>query len=571
MIMLCVLFGCIEQICADQADSISVEALNSQTLNNTAMNDSEIWVQIASGDEDTVLKVVEKLVATYHPKYFQFLKAISQGEVYRSLAVHNHHGIVMTGEEKNDNEGNSVYPLYMPDSAKTLIKTHTGDTLFASLDSLQEVPAGRLVRIAVMPFIDAMDLLLGTPEKKKQAAENMANNGDSSKLSLLKKALEIETDKQISASLQVSLAKLELKYADPVGRLQAALNLSDLNNPLAIPVLESRLKTVDAGGESDPRIRIHIQESLQELKTFQTMMAGIQTIFIGLSLSSILILIALGLAVIYGLMGVINMAHGEFMMIGAYTTFLVQTLCVKIFPSQPDLFFLLALPFAFIVAGLFGMAIEWLIVRHLYKRPLESLLATWGVSLLLVQGARSIFGDLTSVSLPMYLSGGLEIAPQVVLPFNRIFIIGLTIVMMLGLFLIFYRTNFGLKLRAVTQNRAMSSCLGVSVRKVDNLAFFLGSGIAGVAGWAMTLIGNVVPNMGQTYIVDSFLVVVTGGVGKLLGVLWAGLGIGFTTKIVEPMFEAVYAKVFILILIILFLQVRPTGIFPQRGRNDQDA
>jgi urea transport system permease protein len=211
---------------------------------------------------------------------------------------------------------------------------------------------------------------------------------------------------------------------------------------------------------------------------------------------------------------------------------------------------------------------ETLVIRHLYSRPLESLLATWGVSLLLIQGARSIFGDLTAVKLPQLLSGGFEIAPQVVLPYNRMFIMALATAIVLALLALFFRTNFGLRLRATTQNRDMSACLGIPVRHVDAMAFALGTGVAGVAGWAMTLIGNVVPNMGQTYIVDAFLVVVTGGVGKLLGTISAGLGIGIFNKILEPVFEAVYGKVILLGLIILFLQSRPTGLFPARGRNE---
>ncbi|NKB68319.1 MAG: urea ABC transporter permease subunit UrtB [Candidatus Latescibacteria bacterium] len=296
----------------------------------------------------------------------------------------------------------------------------------------------------------------------------------------------------------------------------------------------------------------------------------VQTVFIGLSLGSILIVMSLGLAIIYGQMGVINMAHGEFMMIGAYTTFVVQNLCLAVLPpGYADLFFAFSLPFAFLVAGGFGLLLETLVIRHLYSRPLESLLATWGISLILVQSARSIFGDLTAVKLPQLLSGGWEIAPQVQLPYNRMFIMGLAVAIVGGLLALFFRTRFGLRLRATTQNRDMSASVGVRVRRVDALAFMLGTGIAGVAGWAMTLIGNVVPNMGQTYIVDSFLVVVTGGVGKLLGTISAGLSLGIFNKVLEPIFEAVYGKVILLGLIILFLQWRPTGLFPARGRSEE--
>ena len=235
-----------------------------------------------------------------------------------------------------------------------------------------------------------------------------------------------------------------------------------------------------------------------------------------------------------------------------------------------DLFFLLSLPIAFFAAGSMGLLIETAVIRHLYNRPLESLLATWGISLILIQLARTIFGDLTAVKLPQILSGGFELAPQVILPYNRLFIIGFTCLILIALIAFFFKTRFGLCLRAVTQNRDMSACMGIPTRRVDAIAFFVGTGIAGIAGWAMTLIGNVVPNMGQTYIVDAFLVVVVGGVGKILGAVVAGLGIGISNKVIEPFAEAVYAKVLILGLIILFLQLRPTGIFPAKGRHEDE-
>ena len=226
-------------------------------------------------------------------------------------------------------------------------------------------------------------------------------------------------------------------------------------------------------------------------------------------------------------------------------------------------------PLAFLVAASFGLVLEALVIRRLYSRPLESLLATWGISLILVQAARSIFGDLTAVRLPKILSGGWELAPQIILPYNRMFIMALAVIVVGGLLTLFFRTRFGLRLRATTQNREMSACVGVPVRRVDSLAFALGTGIAGIAGWAMTLVGNVVPNMGQTYIVDSFLVVVTGGVGKLMGTISAGLGIGIFNKVLEPVFEAVYGKVILLGLIVFFLQSRPTGLFPAKGRSEE--
>jgi urea transport system permease protein len=296
----------------------------------------------------------------------------------------------------------------------------------------------------------------------------------------------------------------------------------------------------------------------------------IQNLFSGVSLGSILILMALGLAVIFGLMGVINMAHGEFMMIGAYATYLVQVFFVSWFPAASGWFLAFSFPAAFLAAGAMGMLIEATIIKRLYGRPLETLLATWGVSLLLIQIARTIFGDLTAVQTPPFLGSGWEILPGLVLPYNRLFIIVLTTAIVTGMTLLFFKTTLGMKVRAVTQNRAMSACLGVRTRRLDCVTFGIGTGIAGVAGCALTQIGNVDPGMGQNYIVDSFMVVVTGGVGKLVGAVFAGFGIGTLNKFLEPFFQAVYAKVILLGLVILFLQWRPSGLFPAKGRHEDN-
>ena len=296
----------------------------------------------------------------------------------------------------------------------------------------------------------------------------------------------------------------------------------------------------------------------------------IQYIFSGLSLGSILILVALGLSIIYGLAGIINMSHGEFMMIGAYTTYCIQQLFILYLPQAwLDMAFFISLPLSFMVAGLFGLIIERLIIRHLYSRTLESLLATWGISLILIQIARNLFGDLTAVKAPAVLSGGLQIAEGLMLPYNRLFIMALTVAVFICVYFLFQKTRLGIKIRAVTQNRNMSACVGISTKKIDMITFMIGSGLAGIAGCAITLIGNVVPNMGQTYIVDSFLVVVSGGVGKLAGCVVSGLGIGIFSKIFEVNFEAVYGKALVLIFIIIFLQYRPKGLFPDKGRADE--
>jgi urea transport system permease protein len=286
---------------------------------------------------------------------------------------------------------------------------------------------------------------------------------------------------------------------------------------------------------------------------------------------------ALGLAITFGLMGVINMAHGELMMIGAYVTYEMQ-LAFGHTPDNPvDGYYLAALPAAFLVAAFVGLIMEWLVVRHLYNRPLESLLATWGVGLILIQLARVIYGDNIGVNAPTWARGGWEVTQDVILPYARLYLLGLCVACVGFVYFIMQRTKQGMLMRATMQNRDMAESLGVRTRNVDRFTFALGSGIAGVAGYGWTIIGGVTPDMGQTnFIVDSFLVVVAGGVGELAGVICSGLGIGVITKTIEPiefgdfLVGPVWAKVVLLILIVAFIQFRPSGLFAPKGRSADD-
>jgi urea transport system permease protein len=277
---------------------------------------------------------------------------------------------------------------------------------------------------------------------------------------------------------------------------------------------------------------------------------------------------ALGLAIVFGIMGVINMAHGELMALGAYATFVVQNVFRARWPQYFDAYFVVALPVSFLIAAAVGVALERGVIRRLYGRPLETLLLTWGASLIIQQGLRLWFGAANvDVASPSWLSGGVAVMAGLTLPWNRVFIMALAALSVAGMYGLLFRTSAGLRIRAVTQNRPMSACLGVRAGRVDALTFGLGAGLAGLAGCALTQIGNVGPSLGQNYIVDSFMVVVTGGVGKLAGTILAAVGIGGLNKGVEPALGAVFAKVAILIAVILFLQSRPAGLFAARGRN----
>ena len=346
--------------------------------------------------------------------------------------------------------------------------------------------------------------------------------------------------------------------------------MGKLRSQNAIPALKELVQSANepAATEEQKRIGQTAAEAIERIESWGVWSTAIETIFRGISLSSILLIMSLGLAVVFGLMGVINMAHGELMMVGAYTAFVVQECFKAYMPAEWfDHYFLAAMPAAFLAAALVGLVLEATIIRFLYGRPLETMLATWGVSLVFIQIARVYFGDLTSVTAPAWLNGGAQALVGVYLPYNRVFIIGLSILCVAVIYLLLFRSSIGLRVRAVTQNRNMSACLGIPTRKVDAYTFAFGSGLAGVAGWALTLVGNVEPGLGQNYIVDSFMVVVTGGVGKLAGTIVASLGIGGLNKVLEPSLGAVYAKVLILVLVVLFLQRRPSGLFAMKGRH----
>jgi len=320
--------------------------------------------------------------------------------------------------------------------------------------------------------------------------------------------------------------------------------------------------------EEDLSVKSQLQASIKDIKAALVWGERIGTLFTGLSLGSILLLVALGLAITYGLMGVINMAHGELMMIGAYATDSVQVAFRTYWPSGFDYYLAAALPAAFLSAALVGAVLEKLILRHLYGRPLETLLATWGISLALMQGVRSLYGaQNVAVENPSWMSGGVELLSNLTLPWNRMMIILFAFFVLIFMALLISRTRLGLFVRGVTQNRPMASCMGINTARIDTYAFSLGSGIAGLAGCALSQIGNVGPDLGQGYIVDAFMVVVLGGVGQLMGTVYAALGLGVLNKLLEGLTGAVLAKIAVLVLIIIFIQKRPQGLFALKGRS----
>ena len=335
--------------------------------------------------------------------------------------------------------------------------------------------------------------------------------------------------------------------------------------------LEKMLKSIEKDKDADPQIQRTYGKTIRKIDTYQGRISFLANLFFGISLGSVLILMALGLAITFGLMGVINMAHGELMMIGAYTTFEMQKLFNHTIEDSNNWYYVFALPASFLVAAFVGFLIEILVVRHLYKRPLESLLATWGIGLILIQAVRLRYGDNIGVNAPTWGRGGIEVIQDFVLPYGRCFIIVLCTLSVLSIYYLMRYTELGLKMRATMQNRDMASSLGVNTNFVARYTFAFGSGIAGIAGYAWTLVGGVTPDMGQTnFIVDSFLVVVTGGVGEIIGVVCSGLGIGGITKAIEPTIGTIWAMILLLVAVVVFIQFKPSGLFAPKGRLADD-
>lgn len=396
------------------------------------------------------------------------------------------------------------------------------------------------------------------------AARQLQKSAQPAQVALLDRRYASEPDAAVRAALGLALANLQLGASDPSVRLAAVRLLEETGDPTARTRLETLLQPEM---ETDPTVRTAAETSLAQVKRKLLVGEVLGQAFSGLSLGSILLLAALGLAITFGLLGVINMAHGEMLMLGAYSTYMVQVVVQRYAPGVLEFYPLIALPVAFAVSAGVGMALERTVIRHLYGRPLETLLATWGISLILIQAVRLLFGaQNVEVSNPAWLSGGIQVLPNLILPYNRLVIIAFALAVVLLTWLLLNRTRLGLNVRAVTQNRNMAACCGVSTGRVDMLAFGLGSGIAGLGGVALSQVGNVGPDLGQSYIIDSFLVVVLGGVGQLAGSLWAAFGLGIANKLLEPQIGAVLGKILILALVILFIQKRPQGLFALKGR-----
>lgn len=506
---------------------------------------AEQALQLVEGEADERVAQLLQLAASDDPRAHALIRALSD----ESVQVQEGRVLVVQGAQAVDAVSGEAVPL-------------------GSL--AEEAVVNNRLRGALDSALAGMDLLEGDNTRQAQAAATLQRGAfddpNPAQLPLVERALSAEFASKLDPAKRESLllaqAALHLASNDAAQRIAATQKLAQTGQPIVKALLAQRLAV-----EADATVKTALGQALRTVENRLDTAAALGQMFTGISLGSILLLAALGLAITYGLMGVINMAHGELIMIGAYATYLVQVAFRQYLPDAFDWYLLAALPLSFLAAALVGAAMERSVIRFLYGRPLETLLATWGISLVLMQGVRSLFGaQNVGVENPTWMSGGITLMGSLTLPWNRIVIVAFALAVLLAVALLIGKTRLGLFVRAVTQNRPIASCMGVNTARIDTYAFALGSGIAGLAGCALSQVGNVGPDLGQNYIVDSFMVVVLGGVGQLAGTVYAALGLGLLNKLLEGWVGAVLAKIAVLVFIIVFIQKRPQGIFALKGR-----
>lgn len=512
--------------------------------------DRSVISGLASDTAMERLRAIEEIAAIGDSDALRLLVALQNSEVM----------VTDTGQIVLENEEWDV------------IDAITLEVLDPQPDMYDTVIVNNRMRSQLESAVGVLQLLSDDREIRLTSAKSLQDNLSPSLLKVLNKALAQETDQEIIRILKESQSVILLNAADSQQRMGAVNYLASSSERRVREVLASKLEKNNLGAyqEESPEIRVAIESAVATIDRKLTLIDYFGRLFSGLSLGSILLLAAMGLAITYGLLGVINLAHGEMLMIGAYATYVTQQVFIKYLPNHLDFYVIAAIPMAFLCSAIIGVILERSVIRWLYGRPLETLLATWGISLFLIQLVRQIFGaQNVEVSNPTWLSGGVELW-NIVMPFNRIAIIVFAALVLIGIWLVISRTRLGLFIRSVTQNRSMAACVGVNTAKVDMLAFGLGSGIAGLAGVALSQIGNVGPDLGQAYIIDSFMVVVLGGVGQLAGTVYAALGLGVFSKLIEPGVGAVLTKIIILVFIIAVIQKRPQGLFALKGRFVED-
>ena len=519
------------------ADEAAVAEIQTETPARPAPADFQTALQgLAANDFNTKQAAVEALAASGHAHTLDILAALADGRLFASGDAFYIQNV----------QTDTFAPIDAPDAAAE------------KPEGARKITVNNKIRQWVRHYVAENALLSSHPAERKAAMMQMLQKNDAAALAQVQTALPKETDKNVRALMETYIARADLQSADTSRHAAAIDVLGKSALPENLSLLQNYVQTA-----STPALKAQAQKAISSIETKLDLLKGAETLSFGLSLGSVLVLTAIGLAITFGVMGVINMAHGELMMIGAYCAYVVQLLM----PNHIGWSIAVAIPVAFLVSGFVGVLIERFVVRYLYGRPLETLLATFGISLILQQAVRSVFSPLNRlVQSPEWMSGAWEVMPGLSITWNRVYIFIFCLLCFFTLLAVMKRTRLGLEVRAVSQNRHMARAMGISDRKVDMLTFGLGSGIAGVAGVALSQLTNVGPNLGQQYIVDSFMVVVVGGVGNLWGTLVSGLTLGVLNKLFEPWLGAVLAKAIVLVLIILFIQKYPRGLFPQKGR-----
>ncbi|SUZ79479.1 uncharacterized protein METZ01_LOCUS32333 [marine metagenome] len=505
----------------------------------------EIVQALATARRNEIPALVENIAELEDSRRRSFLESMLEGQIY------------FTRQEER------VVKAVRIEEQFQISDSLTGEDLgLVGTRAVGRVSVNNSLRRNLRLLIAGIDLENEDPEIRLSAVEYLVSQAATESREQLLQLKTVEIDNAVSQAIEEGLALVDLSSEDPSLRSAALDQLSgNLKN-----TIRNAIRQV-AEGDPDPDIQTKAEEILYSIQSKVELYGYVQTLFFGLSLGSVLLLAAIGLAITFGVMGVINLAHGELIMLGAYTTYVVQ----QTFPNSIELSLLIAVPAAFIVSGLFGIAIERGIIRFLYGRPLETLLATFGISLILQQLVRTVFSPQNRpVSNPDWMSGQWQLNEVLAFNYNRLYILIFCIIVFALLSLLLKKTKLGIEVRAVAQNRAMAKAIGVRSSWVDALTFGLGSGLAGIAGVALSQLTNVGPNLGQAYIVDSFMVVVFGGVGNLWGTFYGSFILGITNKIMEPWAGAVVAKILILVFIILFIQKQPKGLFPQKGRGMEE-
>lgn len=503
----------------------------------------EAWQALNTKSYDQKARAIDAIVQHNPPEAVAALKALLEGQLYIS---------------KNDE---NLFVMREVDEQYEFTPLFEGETVTQERKrGFKKIRINNRIRILIRQSLASMQLKHADAAVRLAAVLELLKQPDAESANLIETMIPDEEDARVLAAMRTLLAVTQLENGDEIAQGQAIETLSQSLNPSALNALLSYQAP-------NKTLQKKTRAAIRKIDGQRDLYAKAETVFFGLSLGSVLALSAIGLAITFGVMGVINMAHGELMMIGAYTTYVIQLLM----PNHIGASIIVAIPAAFVVAALVGIAIERGVIRHLYGRPLETLLATFGISLILQQVVRSIFSPLNrSVETPQWMSGVWQFNEVFALTWNRFYIILFSLAVFVALIMVMRKTTLGLQVRAVSQNRTMARAMGVRSEWVDALTFGLGSGIAGMAGVALSLLTNVGPNLGQSYIIDSFMVVVFGGVGNLWGTLIAGMSLGVINKLLEPWAGAVLAKILVLIFIILFIQKRPKGLFPQRGRAAED-